>query len=136
MDVAEWPDCQDPTRMLRLVRARASKRKFRLFACACCRRIWHLMTDERSRTAVEVAERYADGRAGQQDRVRAMRSAERGRGTVGEVAALACSAMRDGDPLDACQAAIGASRHAAAVCADALGCDPETAPWRSAFTNE
>lgn len=37
-------------------------RELRLFACWCCRQVWHLITDERCRRAVEVAELYAEGR--------------------------------------------------------------------------
>jgi hypothetical protein len=39
----------------------ATEKQLRLFACACCRRIWQLVTDERSRKAVEIAESYANG---------------------------------------------------------------------------
>lgn len=41
----------------------ATEKQLRLFACACCRRIWQAMTDERSRKAVEIAESYANGQS-------------------------------------------------------------------------
>src|SRR4051812_17546871 len=64
----EWLTAIDPRPLLEYLRYRASNRKLRLFACACCRRIWHLLTDARSRRAVEVTERWADGAPGPNER--------------------------------------------------------------------
>src|SRR5262245_60647052 len=66
MTESEWLACTDPLAMLGLARrsGRESERTLRLFTVACCRRLWHLLDDERVRETVEVAERYADGLAG------------------------------------------------------------------------
>src|SRR5690348_12221328 len=60
MTEAEWLACQDPGPMLAFLRGQASERKLRLVACACCRRVAHLLCDKYSRKALAVAERYAD----------------------------------------------------------------------------
>ena len=83
MTEAEWLGCNDPDRMLTLVRGSDAFRRVtcgtltmwfevdvpgptsqhqpRPLACACARRVWHLLGDERSRALVEASERFADG---------------------------------------------------------------------------
>jgi hypothetical protein len=46
----------------------SSDRKMRLWMVACCRRIWDRLSDGPIRNAIEVAERYADGFAVEQER--------------------------------------------------------------------
>lgn len=60
---SNWRKSNDVRIMLVWMRDKASPRKFLLFAAACCRHAWPLLVDERTRTAVEVAERFADGLA-------------------------------------------------------------------------
>jgi hypothetical protein len=63
MNEDEWLACLDMVQLVACSPRGISDRKRRLFLCACCRRIWHLLEDERSRRGVEVAERFADGLA-------------------------------------------------------------------------
>jgi hypothetical protein len=78
MTEAEWMTRADQeSRVLDPLQDRASDRKLRLFACACCRRIRHLLTSQQAWDAVEVAERFADGQAADGERSEARRSAQR-----------------------------------------------------------
>jgi hypothetical protein len=61
MTKEQWLASTDPELMLRFVRAFADDPALRLFACACCFRVWGLIEDERVRRAVEIAERFAHG---------------------------------------------------------------------------
>jgi hypothetical protein len=67
---ATWQTSGDPHKMLgwlrelgRVTRTKAGRRKLRLFACACCRRLWYRLPSDACRRAVEIIERYADGLA-------------------------------------------------------------------------
>jgi hypothetical protein len=60
MTESEWLSSEDPNAMLEFLDDRMSKRKTRLFACACCRRVLHLIPDSRVRAALEVSEEFAD----------------------------------------------------------------------------
>jgi hypothetical protein len=111
---AEWLGSADTKRMLyRLTRRAANPRRLRLFACALGRRLWHRLEDEASRRAVEVGERFADGRATAAELLAAStaacRAAPRARGTR---AAYAAANAADASAVQAahaasCQAAMG-----------------------------
>jgi hypothetical protein len=80
MNAHQWPACTDPAPMLAHLRPHASDRQWRLFAVACCRRVWRWLDEDAVRNAVAVAERFADARASATDlafaRTRAQQAAE------------------------------------------------------------
>jgi hypothetical protein len=75
MTEKQWLACTDPTPMLGFLRGKASERKLRLFAVACCRRLGPLLQDTRITAALDVAERHTDGAATQADLEAALRAA-------------------------------------------------------------
>lgn len=64
---ADWWSCEFPESLLHFLKDKGTINQWRQFAVACCRRIDHLITDERSRRALDVAERYANGSATDED---------------------------------------------------------------------
>ncbi|WP_238602928.1 hypothetical protein [Fimbriiglobus ruber] len=63
MTEAEWLVSAMPRQLVQFIPKNATERKKRLLGFGLCRRILHLVPDERSRRAVLVAERFADGAA-------------------------------------------------------------------------
>lgn len=169
MDEASWLTCNEPAKMLTFLQhgltpflgvsmgplPSASDRKLRLYAVACCRQVWDLLTDSapcercdgdglstgppecrpcrycsgigrvnRSRRAVEVAERYVDGLATEEElrqaREDAFRASPHRRGSP-ETAAHDASCMWPQNGDYGCADA----PTQAALLRDIVGC-----PWR------
>ena len=59
----DWLVCTEAKKMLAFLRGQASERKLRLFACACSRRQLCGQLNPPIAAVVDVAERFADGRA-------------------------------------------------------------------------
>ena len=80
MTDSEWQSASEPHALLEFLQSsgRPSARKLRLFAVACSRRMWDWI-DTPGRTAVDVAESFADGLAGPEE-LRAARLACQGAG--------------------------------------------------------
>jgi hypothetical protein len=103
MTEAKWERSLDPEAMLQFLRdgGKDPGRGSRLFAAACCRHIWHLLVDERSHEAVEVAEQFAEEKAGKAE-LKAAKAAPnagvRGKGTPEFLVRARKSALRAGHP--------------------------------------
>jgi hypothetical protein len=61
MTEQQWMGVTNPTPMLKFLKGKASDRKLRLFACACCRQVWKSLTLKPVRRALETSEHFADG---------------------------------------------------------------------------
>jgi hypothetical protein len=120
MTEQEWLSCTDLEQLLDYLPGRTSDRKLRLFACGCCRRIWSLL-DDRGRSAVAVAEQFADGLVSVHEFEEEKKAAEAARGSmivqnepvVGWAYSAACAPLFD-TPIwndrAAVQAASGVAR--------------------------
>lgn len=105
-------------------------RELRLFACWCCRhQVWHLLADERSRHAVEIAELYAEGKATLDELAAAADAARDAAWTrAGAVEETAARAAEGAALRDAADAAAWAAEDAAWAAAwDAAGVAAEVA---------
>jgi hypothetical protein len=118
----DWLTYEQPQPMLRHVRERVTARKLRLFAVACCRRIWPMLTDERSRHAVEVAEHVADGQVRRKEQAAAALAARAAGALTNPPAALAAaSAVCYASPKSFCWIVAESTANAAATAAAVLG---------------
>jgi hypothetical protein len=90
------------------------EKEMRLFAVFCARQVQHLMTDERSINAIDVAERYANGEATELDLTAARAAA----GAAARAATKAAKAATRDAAWDAAGAAARAARDAARAAAE------------------
>jgi hypothetical protein len=134
MTEADWQASEDPACMLAYLRCtgrQPSDRKLRLFACACVRRVWHLL-EGRARRAVAAMEEVADDRARAHDLAvaieggdsqtyyyfrrnqdHALTMAERARWNAGDSVSVLADDIGDGwprtaDPLNSVRRALAA----------------------------
>jgi hypothetical protein len=96
-----------------------SDRELRLWACWCVRQVWHLLEDDRSKRAVEVGERYANGQATDAELAAAQAAALADALDAARAAARAAADTAQDDALDAALAdALDAARAAARYATD------------------
>ncbi|AMV27472.1 hypothetical protein VT84_23935 [Gemmata sp. SH-PL17] len=137
MTEAEWLADTDPVPMFKVIWRNISERKLRLFTCACCRRIWHLLSERLTRPAVKLAERFADGAGTESDWDRvysalishASENPDREPLQVNAALGATCSYLRRDYPRIITNGLRSACRAAATL-------DPETRAPKFAFPSE
>jgi hypothetical protein len=82
--------CEHPGPMLNFLERAARRRKVRLFACACCRRLWPSLASV-LRKGLETSERHADGRASSEEMLAARLAGYASLTTASAAAVLAMS---------------------------------------------
>ena len=106
LDLMQHPDIPAKDKLWAFKREGiANDKTLRLFAVACARRVQHLMKDQRSIDALDVAERYANGEATENELAAARNAAED--------AARAARNAAENAAADAAWAAANAARNAA-----------------------
>ena len=116
MTEGEWLAGDDVDEMLdylkseaKVVRSPKGRRKMRLFACGCCRQVWQLVEDPRSRRLVELSEQFADGLAAPLE----LAEAERAAGSAKVDADVASAGLPAMNHVRRAAAAISAALHTA-----------------------
>jgi len=124
MEEALWACCTVPEH----------DREWRLFAVWCARQMQHLMTDQRSHDAINVAERFALGAATKNELAAARDAALAAERDAASDAALvaACNAACDAASDAACNAASDAVWYAVWYAASDASCDAAKAAARYA----
>jgi hypothetical protein len=130
MTEAEWLDCRVPDLMLSYLEGKVSERKLRLFACACCLRIGHLLTVPDCRSAVAVAVRFADGAASGEELAAMFRAARKARPLFADANWAATEVAAP----SAIQAAADAALHSAQALARLAALPAESAAWAAVRT--
>jgi hypothetical protein len=67
MNESAWDAGRDLWKMIESVSQLPDPKPARRFACACVRRVWSNLVDERSTAAVEIAERYLEGQCTEEE---------------------------------------------------------------------
>lgn len=108
-------------------------REWRLFAVWCCRRVERALTDQRSRDAINVAERYANGQATDDELVKACAAAKVATSCSILPAAWMAEAVASRMEHEVATAVLWA-RKAAGICAWSLAAEtPELAAQTAEF---